>query len=277
MAEFIINRDFDVQSIDFDGFFSSPHISRSPTQITATYPNNVKQILIGHDFTFDNHGLPKGGTLNEIDLKVGNAFVYTLSGISTKIADIREAVLQGSEAAEERIVKDWLKGDDTISLTDRSDMFYGFGGGDTMNGYGGTDWLYGMSGDDTLKGGTGNDRLVGGVGRDTMTGGTGSDIFLFNDRDSAAARPASDIITDFSSAQQDRIDLKQIDANTKAAGDQKFTFNGDQYFHNHAGELIYKTTAGNTFVSGDTNGDGTADFTIHLSQAMVLHSSDFQL
>ena len=52
-----------------------------------------------------------------------------------------------------------------------------------------------------LKQLTGNDTIIGGAGNDTMTGGGGADTFVF--------RPSSgaDVVTDFSHAQGDKIDL----------------------------------------------------------------------
>ena len=44
-----------------------------------------------------------------------------------------------------------------------------------------------------------------------------------------------------------------------------------------AGELRYDQGATDTWVYGDTNGDGHSDFVIHLVGALTLAASDFAL
>ena len=44
-----------------------------------------------------------------------------------------------------------------------------------------------------------------------------------------------------------------------------------------AGELRYEQISGNTFVYGDTNGDGTADFMIRVDGIQAFVASDFTL
>jgi RTX toxins and related Ca2+-binding proteins len=63
--------------------------------------------------------------------------------------------------------------------------------------------LAGFGGNDTIIGGAGADTLIGGAGSDTLTGGAGADRFVL-DRPGASAA-AADRITDFSSAQGDRL------------------------------------------------------------------------
>lgn len=112
-------------------------------------------------------------------------------------------------------------GDDYISGTDGNDVLSGGGGDDTLDGgYGG----------DTLTGGAGHDRflilqkddssytdtitdyhvgedtsraniLTGNGGANHLTGGLGADAFVF------AAHSGADIITDFSAAEGDTIDI----------------------------------------------------------------------
>jgi serralysin len=75
----------------------------------------------------------------------------------------------------------------------------------------------------------------------------------------------------------DLIDLSEIDANTLLAGDQDFRFIGTKGFHDKAGELRYVTDKSNTWVQGDVDGDGKADFMIHLDDKMVLKAGHFDL
>ena len=98
------------------------------------------------------------------------------------------------------------------------------GGGDDM-AYGvlGNDFIYGEIGDDTLFGGSGRDLLFGGYGQDVMTGGSGTDGFVFAAFD-ASSTASPDVITDFSSLELDRIDLREIDAVRGLGSNQAFHF-----------------------------------------------------
>ncbi len=87
----------------------------------------------------------------------------------------------------------------------------------------------------------------------------------------------NDTIYDFSCKEGDRIDLKAIDTNTKAGGDQAFKFIGTEKFHGKAGELRFVKDDGDTFVYGDVNGNGKADFAIALDRLLTLTKSDFIL
>lgn len=62
----------------------------------------------------------------------------------------------------------------------------------------------GNVGDDILIGNSGNNRLQGRFGNDTLTGGAGSDSFRMD------LNGGSDVITDFSVAENDRIDLRSF-------------------------------------------------------------------
>jgi hypothetical protein len=60
-------------------------------------------------------------------------------------------------------------------------------------------------------------------------------------------------------------------------GDQAFSFIGTGAFSNTAGQLRYEQISGNTYVEGDTNGDGVADFMIRFDGLHALVSGDFGL
>ncbi|MBW8727258.1 MAG: M10 family metallopeptidase C-terminal domain-containing protein [Inquilinus limosus] len=116
--------------------------------------------------------------------------------------------------------------------------------------------------------------MDGWIGRDTLTGGGGADRFVI----SAAGHSgpgAADRITDFS--QGDRIDLSAIDADPALAGDQAFVFLGGGAFTGTAGQLRAEVSGGDTVVSGDLDGDRTADVQIVLIGAVALQAGDFVL
>ena len=88
---------------------------------------------------------------------------------------------------------------------------------------------------------------------------------------------AADRIRDFSRADGDRIDLGQVDADPTLAEDQAFTFLAAGAFTGVAGQLHYLHAGGNTFVEGDTDGDGAADFVIRPDGPHTLAAGDFVL
>lgn len=159
-----------------------------------------------------------------------------------------------------------------------ANMLNGGAGNDTLNGGAGNDTLFGGAGNDRILGGDGNDRIVGGLGADQLHGGAGRDVFVFADiAESRVAAGGRDTILDFSIAEGDRIDLRGIDADTGRDGDQAFAFVGGAAFSGTAGELRYQITGGDTFVYGDVNGDGRADFAIMLDDALALTRAQFLL
>ena len=175
----------------------------------------------------------------------------------------------------------------TLTGTASAETIYGLGGSDTLSGGGGSDTLdggtgsdklYGGSGADLLKGGDGNDTLRGDSGRDEAWGGAGADVFVFaNGSFGGASAATCDVIHDFSHAQGDRIKLTSVDAKTSTTINDAFAFIGTASFHHVAGELRYQQIDGNTYVQGDTNGDGAADFWIKLDGLQTLASGDFYL
>jgi Ca2+-binding RTX toxin-like protein len=165
------------------------------------------------------------------------------------------------------------RGNDTIYGGDGNDSGSSITAGNAF--YSSTDkpGLFGGRGNDYLDGGRGDDLLNGGRGKDILIGGLGKDVFDFNSL--ADSQPGkADVIRDFEHG--DKINLKGIDAKSGGganAGDQAFTFIGKQGFHNVKGELRFK----NETLSGDTTGDGHADFQVKVHGVSVLHESDFVL
>ncbi|WP_421590347.1 M10 family metallopeptidase C-terminal domain-containing protein [Shinella sp. M27] len=136
----------------------------------------------------------------------------------------------------------------------------------------------GGAGDDVLSGGAGNDRLVGGLGFDDLYGGTGSDRFVFRSvKELGTSKTVTDTLFDFSQKEKDLIDFTAIDANLNKAGDQAFNFIGAAKFSNAAGELRYEKTKADTYVYGDIDGNGKADFVLHIDVALNLKTDDFLL
>ncbi|MFE0756741.1 M10 family metallopeptidase C-terminal domain-containing protein [Inquilinus sp. NPDC058860] len=229
----------------------------------------------------------------------GNAQGDTLLGIENVNGSQGNDTLTGDAAAN---VLRGMNGNDILRSS---------AGADTMNGEGGTDLasyynsiaavnvdltagtgsggysnldiligienLYGSQFNDTLVGSAGANVLQGYNGKDTLTGNGGADRFVYGSTGASAVGANRDVITDFSHAQADRIDLSGIDANTGAAGNQAFAFIGSGAFTGVAGQLRFAVSGGQTVVAGDVNGDGASDFQIQLNGSIALVAADFVL
>jgi Ca2+-binding RTX toxin-like protein len=150
--------------------------------------------------------------------------------------------------------------------------------------------LTGNSAGNVLNGGAGADTLIGGRGRDIMTGGLSTDVlvrdvFDFNFASETGKRASTrDVIKDFRHLIDD-IDLRTIDANSKVAGNQSFSFLATKgaAFTGVAGQLHWLqlnpagTAADKTIIEGDINGDRITDFQIELTGLKSLTKADFLL
>lgn len=144
----------------------------------------------------------------------------------------------------------------------------------------GADTLTGSPFNDLLAGFAGADTITGGRGKDLLSGGADNDVFDFNSKLDSTKGANHDVIEDFSGTglEGDRINLHDIDANTRLHGNQNFHFIGGNHFHRHAGELhVLNAGAGISLVEGDVNGDGRADFQIEVHSAAALVKADFVL
>lgn len=168
-------------------------------------------------------------------------------------------------------------GDDRIAGDGDDDRIDGSEGADVLAGGGGLDRLSGGAGDDGLDGGSAGDILMGGLGRDSLTGGSGADRFIFAEPDAGDTVAAADLILDFSRAEGDLINLRQIDAIDGTAGDDRFSFVGTAGFSGAAGELRYELTDAGAVIEGDLDGDRIADFVLVAEAATSLTALDFVL
>ncbi len=209
----------------------------------------------------DTYDLSSYSTNLKVDLRPGE---WT----KTSTPQLAKLHWDGSKVAVGNIANALLYKGDTRSLIENA---VGGSGNDSLTGNDGVNLLRGGAGSDKLYGLGGADVLEGGAGGDTLSGGAGVDIFDFNSiKDSLAS--ARDIIQDFVRG-VDRIDLRTIDANTAAGGDQGFSFIGSKAFTGQGGQLSF---SGNV-LSGDVNGDKVADFRIDIAGISTLSAADFYL
>jgi Ca2+-binding RTX toxin-like protein len=213
-----------------------------------------------------NDSLTGDDGANHIEGGAGNDLIWGGNGNDTLAGGHGADVLSGGQGNDTVDYSASLSAV-TVSLT----LGTGSGGdaqGDKMSSI---ENVTGSAFNDHLTGNTVANQIFGGAGADFLTGGAGADTFVFKAiQDSAAGH--EDQIIDFTSAQGDHIDLAGIDANTQVAGDQAFSYIGSTAFSDVAGQLRYA----DHFLEGDINGDGTADFRIHVNVASLTHS-DFVL
>ena len=129
---------------------------------------------------------------------------------------------------------------------------------------------------DVIIGNGGANVLWGREGGDLLTGGGGADRF---DYDSPFdTYPAmADVITDFSRAQGDKIDLSTLDANLEVSGNQAFQFIGAAPF-TAAGQLRAVTSGGGTAIELNiSDAPVGADLVIVLSSTVPMQATDFVL
>jgi serralysin len=194
-------------------------------------------------------------------------------GASSITSSAQLAYLGNGHYAQGNVFNAYLFNNDPRSYIDNA---IGGSGNDTLVGNAIANTLSGGAGNDILSGGGGNDILIGGTGIDTLTGGTGADTFVFATGDSSPVAGQHDLITDFTPG-VDHIDLSGIDAISSTPARDGFHFVGAAAFDGTAGALDYSYDAvhGVTVLSGDTNGDRVADFSIDLTGNITLNVCDF--
>ena len=104
-------------------------------------------------------------------------------------------------------------------------------------------------------------------------GGTGADTFDFNKVSESRVGAKHDLIQGFKHSENDRIDLKSIDADSTAGGNQAFDLIGKAAFSGTAGELRF---AGG-LLQGDVNGNGVADLEVKVTGLGGAVDGDFIL
>ncbi|MCB1447569.1 MAG: hypothetical protein KDJ87_17730 [Rhizobiaceae bacterium] len=257
------NFTFDMESLDF---------SFLPNASFHTQTDTVFEGII-HRFTgtgleYDSEEVPDAGTFTGYAMWHFGNKEWSMTGISIDAAQLVAAARTEDLSDDRALLELAFSGNDKISGANMNDILFGYDGKDKISG--------GL-GRDTIDGGAGNDTLFGGEGADELHGGDGADIFAFKKFDSLKIASLRDTILDFSRGEHDKVDLHLIDANLKKGGNQAFKFIGQHDFHDKAGELRYEKKGGDTFVYGDTDGDGKADLVIKFDDPISFAKGDFML
>ncbi|PYE43631.1 putative secreted protein (type I secretion substrate) [Rhizobium sp. PP-F2F-G20b] len=265
-----VGGDYSLDMTDYDLDLSSMgnvYISSYNKTTISGYVGSLKVVINGKGFSYSDDGLV-GGTVTGFTEKYGSSLYASVSGLNLSVKTIIKLAESGSENAIKSAVKTALAGADDIYGSNSSDVLFGYSGNDTISG---------NRGNDRLIGGAGNDKLIGGIGADALLGEGGKDTFVYKTVNESSAQLGVDTIFDFSGAGGDRIDLSGIDANTKTAKNDGFSFIGSKAFSGTAGELRVEKQASDTYVYGDTNGDKVADFQLHFDDPIVMSKGFFIL
>ncbi len=135
----------------------------------------------------------------------------------------------------------------------------------------------GDAGDNVINGTGGNDVIIGGAGKDIVTGGAGADLFVYNDAtESGPTQDNADVITDFSSAEGDQIDLRGINATIGASGTQNILFVGMARVTG-PNQVGFWIDGNDTWIGGQVGSATAPNFFIHLKGIHQLSSTDFLL
>ena len=205
----------------------------------------------------------------------GGAGADTLSGgagfDTLNYADSNDAVqvfLGGNTATGGHATGDTISGFENAVGSNFDDRLFGSAQVNLLDGGAGSDILLGNNGNDTLRGREGRDIIYGGNDNDTFVYLSLTDSgLLFADRDR---------IQDFTDG-EDLFNLSALDADSGTAGNQAFSFVG-RFFSGNAGELRSFELSGLTFIEGDVDGDGVADFRIELlGTGLGIDAGDFVL
>lgn len=128
----------------------------------------------------------------------GNDTVHGNLGADTLYGGLGEDIVRGGQGGDVLYGED---GSDLLFGDKGDDLIHGGRGDDVIEGGEGSDAIVGGQGDDVLLGGAGDDLLSGDRGNDRLSGGPGADVFRI------FGAGGADIVTDFSAAEGDRVQV----------------------------------------------------------------------
>jgi hypothetical protein len=256
LRELLLNRKLHGKWEDPDGSHDQLYFRQAGTpQRDPRGPTYNKEDIWGGRFSFGPDLTDTTGRIESIG-RFGDGKHHGIAGLQLPYEQVAAAMKTKTKTDDMRIFEKALSGHDSIDTTFNRDR--------------------GMN--DRLEGFAGNDKLTAGSGADRLYGGRGADTFIYKSiGDSTPHYEGRDTIFDFSSRQRDKIDIRKVDASDVSPENQAFSYIGEHAFSNRAGELRWEKVSGGTFVCGDVNGDGSADFSIYLKGISKLSNADFYL
>ncbi len=206
-------------------------------------------------------------TITNTGVMIGGLTLAAGADVVTNTGIIRGNVDMGAgadrvTALEGRIFGSILSGagNDTVVGGAQADTVLGGVDNDLLLGGAGDDDLQGGAGADRIIGGLGNDRITAGAGTDVLAGGLGADVFVFTSKATLGIGAGRDQITDFAYGVDD---LNMVFMNSYI-GSAAFTA---------AGQVRYVQATG--VLSGNTDADVSAEWTLLLVNKPVITASDF--
>ncbi|MGH1577413.1 hypothetical protein [Planktotalea sp.] len=225
--------------------------------------SNVTGIILGGE---GNDTLFGGQNDDFIEGEDDNDVIRGRDGEDNLLGGLGSDKIRGGEGDD---VIEGNEGADNIRGGSGDDVITGGKGDDVLRGKSGDDVLEGNNGDDAIRGGDGDDMIIGGGGTDLLIGNGGMDVFVFNNISESTNNAARDEIRFFEDG--DMIDLQNVFGGT-------LEFIGTGAFTGTDNEVrIKEGAAGNTTVYVDTNGDGSGDMRIFVSDTLGMTESDFIL
>ena len=143
---------------------------------------------------------------------------------------------------------------------------------DTIIGDNSPDVLNGGYGADTITGGPKNDLIIGGMGADKLTGGLGADQFRYN-----SASEGGDTITDFSSAQGDKISVLGTGFGGLTPGPLDPSHFADGSATAATGQFIWVASNSGLYWDADGTGSGVKILLATLTGVTSLSASDMRV
>jgi len=230
-------------------------------QDTATWFGSTSAVTIDLGSGTASGGDAAGDTLTSIINLIGSARSDRLLGNdSNNFLEGRD----GNDTLTGRGGADTLDGGNGIDTADFSNFSQALSivlstGIVTVSGVSDTlisiENIIGGSSDDSIRGSSVANTITGGLGADIMTGNGAGDHFVFRTIAEIGVGLTADIITDLNRAAGDKIDLTQI-----------VLGGGDVFDYVESGPFtaINQLRYENGVLSGETNGNGVADFEIRL-------------
>lgn len=230
--------------------------------VTSSDPARIARGNVANALLVDNdvRGLIEnavGGVGN--DVLTGNQVANTLDG-----GDGADTLM--GRGGGDRLLGG--KGQDALLGGNGNDELNGGNGNDALDGEDGDDLLKGRNGDDNLRGGAGADTLIGGKGSDVLRGNGGHDVFVFQSVQDSMVGEKYDRIVGFKPG-ADSLDYSSFDAALTLAINSGLKGGGPT--------LATRVKDGNTVVSVDIDGDGSADMKVIVKDVLDLAADDFIL
>jgi Ca2+-binding RTX toxin-like protein len=241
--------------------------------------NGLDNFIFGNEL---NNTLTGGGGDDELDGSSGNDTMIGGTGNDTYfVMEVDDIVTEDAGAgAGTDTVEVWYvdlytlaANVENVVLAFQADNVLGNDLPNVITGNGLANAIGGLDGDDTISAGDNDDGINAGLGADTITGGAGADVFIYaGSADTSIV--AFDTITDFNTADGDKINVSFWDADELTAGVQDWTFIGTANYSG-AGQIRVVDDGTDTYLAFSTDNDPDNDAAIKVLGLPVVDASWF--